>query len=273
MRRFFLSWISFALFVALLTTALSQDTWAEDGQGDESKEAAAAKPEIPPALKVYLGREIAQTMHYAGAPWLTRESREREEECSTLLKVLNAQPGQVICDMGAGNGFYSLPMAEQLQGKGQILAVDIQPEMLRLLKARAADANITCSKVVIDPPADRVYEDTRVVPIIGSYIDPYLPDGKVDLCVCIDVYHEFSHPEQMLAAIRKSLSPKGQLVLVEFRTEDPTVPIKKLHKMSKKQILKEMAPNGFKLVKQFDKLPRQHVMWFERDDDWQPPKK
>lgn len=264
-------WLTFLLVGSLLLAPSAG--WCEGDAALKQKQDQAAEDvnsEIPPGPKVYMGREIAQTMHFAGAPWLIRESREREEECSTLLEVFKVQPGQVICDMGAGNGFYSLQMAAQMEGEGQILAVDIQPEMLRLLQARAAADKIPCGKVVIDPPEDRVYEDKLIVPIIGSYVDPYLPDNKVDLCICVDVYHEFSHPEQMLAAIRKSLSPKGRLALVEFRTEDPKVPIKKLHKMSKEQILKELIPNGFKLVEEFDELPWQHVMFFERDDQWQP---
>jgi len=212
--------------------------------------AADAKPtdQIPPALGHYQGREIAQTMHYLGAPWLVRESREREEDCSTMLKKLNIMPGQTVCDMGCGNGFYTLKLAPLVGDDGQVLGVDIQPEMLHLLDEQTKEAKLT-----------------NIKPILGSLIDPRLPEGKVDLILCVDVYHEFSHPEQMLAAMRKALAPKGRLVLVEFRTEDPNVPIKPLHKMSKAQILKEIPPNGYKLVDQFDGLPWQHMMFFERD--------
>ena len=106
----------------------------------------------------------------------------------------------------------------------------------------------------------------NVTPVLGSLIDPKLPAGEVDLILCVDVYHEFSHPEQMLAAMRKSLSPEGVVALVEFREEDPRVPIKPEHKMSKKQVLKELLPNGFRLVKEFDKLPWQHMMFFGKAD-------
>jgi ubiquinone/menaquinone biosynthesis C-methylase UbiE len=106
----------------------------------------------------------------------------------------------------------------------------------------------------------------NIKPVLGSVVDPRLPEGGVDLILCVDVYHEFSNPQEMLVAMRKSLKPDGRLVLVEFRLEDPKVPIKLLHKMSKEQILKEIPPNGFKLVDQFDKLPWQHVMFFQRDD-------
>jgi cyclopropane fatty-acyl-phospholipid synthase-like methyltransferase len=208
----------------------------------------SSQAELPPALTHYKGREIAQTMHYLGAPWLTRETRNEEEDCQTLLKALKLQPGQTVCDMGCGNGFYTIEMAKLVGEKGRVLAVDIQPEMLTLLKERGKKAGVK-----------------NIEPILGTLIDPRLPDQSLDLILLVDVYHEFSHPEHMLRAMRKSLKPKGRLVLVEFRLEDPEVPIKLLHKMSKEQILKELPPNGYKLVEQFDGLPWQHVMFFERE--------
>ncbi|TWT33064.1 class I SAM-dependent methyltransferase [Blastopirellula retiformator] len=205
--------------------------------------------EIPPALTEYKGRTIAQTMHYLGAPWLIRESREREEDCTTMLKNLGLKPGMTACDMGCGNGFYTLKMAKAVGENGKVLAVDIQPEMLRLLQARAEEAELT-----------------NIERIQGDVHDPKLPEGQVDLILCIDVYHEFSHPEQMLAAMRQSLKPTGLVVLVEFRAEDDNVPIKPLHKMSKEQVNKELTANGFRLAKQFDGLPWQHMMFYARDD-------
>jgi len=220
-------------------------------RGDEpvksvNAEAVAKAEKIPPPLKFYKGREIADAMHYSGAPWLVRESREREEDCATMLKALNVKPGQTVCDMGCGNGFYTLKLAKLVGEKGQVLAVDIQPEMLSLLKERAKEEHLT-----------------NIKPILGTTVDPDLPEGHVDLILCVDVYHEFSNPEEMLAAMRKSLKRGGRVALVEFRAEDPKVPIKPLHKMSKEQILKEWPTNGFKLVDQFDKLPWQHLMFFE----------
>ena len=205
-----------------------------------------------PGPGVYKGRRIAATMHYSGAPWLTRESREREEECSQLLAALDIEPGDVICDLGCGNGFYTLPLAERVGDEGKVLAVDIQPEMLEFLTDRAEAAGL----------AD------RVEPILGTLANPKLPKAGVDLILLVDVYHELSHPEQMLEAMRRSLKPNGRVVLVEFREEDLDVPIKPLHKMSKRQIFKELAPNGFRVVEQFDELPWQHVMFFAqaRDD-------
>ena len=203
----------------------------------------------------YMGREIAVTMHYTGAPWLVRESREREEECSTLLKALNLKPDDVVCDLGCGNGFYALKIAKQVP-QGKVIGVDIQPQMLRMLRERA-----------------RISRVKNIELVLGTLSDPKLPPDQVDLVFCVDAYHEFSHPEKMLHAIRKSLTKNGRLALVEFRAEDPLVPIKPLHKMSKQPILKELIPNGFKLVGQFDALPWQHVMFFGRDESWKPSAK
>ena len=162
-----------------------------------------------------------------------------------MLKALDIKPGQVVCDMGCGNGFYTLKLAKLVGPTGKVLAVDIQPEMLHLLKERAKSANFK-----------------NIELILGSTVDPKLPTAGVDLVLCVDVYHEFSNPQEMLAAMRKSLKPGGKLVLAEFRAEDPKVPIKPLHKMSKEQVMKELPPNGFKLVEDFERLPWQHLFFF-----------
>ena len=209
---------------------------------------------IPPARTNYLGRKIAQTMGFQGADWLIRQTREEEERPSEVIKQLDLKPGMVVADIGCGNGFYSLTMAKQILPGGKVLAVDIQPEMLHLLELRAKDGQVE-----------------NIEPILGSLVSPKLPEGKVDLVLLVDVYHEFSHPKQMLAEIRKSLSETGQVALLEYREEDRSVPIKPLHKMSKRQILREYRANGFRLSKQYDGLPWQHLMWFEADPDWVAP--
>jgi SAM-dependent methyltransferase len=227
---------------------------------DLLKPAAPPKPPAtqsekePPALTHYMGREIAQTMHFAGAPWLTRESRDREEEPAKLMRALNLKKGQTVCDLGCGNGFYTTKMADAVGPEGVVLAVDIQKEMLDMLRRRAEQANLK-----------------NIQPILGTTWDPKLPENKIDLVLLVDTYHEIDHPVEILAAIRKSLSKTGRLCLVEFRAEDPDVPIKPLHKMSKQQIMKEIPANGFKLVEEFDGLPWQHVMFFERDESWKGP--
>lgn len=200
--------------------------------------------EIPPPQTHHHGREIAQTMHYTGAPWLVRESRQREEDCRMLLGALGVRPGQTICDLGCGNGFYTLELARRVGPRGTVYAVDVQPEMLQMLVRNAAEAKLK-----------------NIRPVLGTPIDPRLPAGSVDMVLCIDVYHEFSHPEAMLGKIRESLAADGRLVLAEFRGEDPAVPIKPLHKMTKAQVRVELEPAGFEIVREFDRLPWQHLIF------------
>jgi ubiquinone/menaquinone biosynthesis C-methylase UbiE len=205
---------------------------------------------IPPAQTHHMGREIAQTMHFTGAPWLVRESRQREEDCRTMLRALGIKPGQTVCDMGCGNGFYTLQLARLVGPRGLVYAVDIQPEMLQMLARNAAEARLA-----------------NIRPVLGTPIDPRLPAGEIDMMLCVDVYHEFSHPDAMLAKIKESLAPDGQLVLVEFRGEDPSVPIKPLHKMTKAQVRAELEPAGFEMVREFDRLPWQHLLFLGVRDD------
>ncbi|MCA9131938.1 MAG: class I SAM-dependent methyltransferase [Planctomycetales bacterium] len=229
----------------------SQEVGSQEAGSTEAVDSAV----IPAGRTTYLGRTIAQTMSYHGAAWLIRDNREDEERPSEVLQQLGLKPGMVVCDLGCGNGYYTLLMAPLVAaGGGKVLAVDIQQEMLHLLALRSKAEGID-----------------NVEPILGTIVDPRLPPHSVDLVLLVDVYHEFSHPEQMLAALRKSLAPAGLIALLEYRQEDRTVPIKPLHKMSKRQILKEYRANGLRLVKQYDGLPWQHLMFFERDPDWQAP--
>lgn len=243
-----LSWIRTrgvnACLLLLVFAMLSpRIVWSQRASADEATQAA---PDAAPTH--YMGREIAQTMHYLGAPWLTRDERQREEDCALMLKKLDVREGMTVCDMGCGNGFYTLQLAKMVGPKGRVYAVDIQPEMLRLMEARAAEEGLE-----------------NIESVLGDVDNPKLPADSIDLILCVDVYHEFSHPEPMLGAMRNSLKKAGAMVLVEFREEDPEVPIKPLHKMSKKQIIKEMDANQLKLVRQFDGLPWQHMMFFGRN--------
>lgn len=240
------------LAASVLASAATADDLLKPATRPTTRPAASA-PE-PPALTHYMGREIAQTMHFAGAPWLTRESRDREEEPAKLMKALNLKVGQTVCDLGCGNGFYTLKLAKEVGPTGKVYAEDIQPEMLTMLEERTKKENLK-----------------NIQPVLGTLTDPKLPENSCDLILLVDVYHEIDHPVEMLANIRRSLSPRGRLVLVEFRAEDDNVPIKPLHKMSKPQITKELTANGYKLADQYDDMPWQHVMFFQRDDSWKGP--
>src|SRR5262245_5053489 len=193
-----------SLLIAVVLTVAALPSAAQESQPAKARQ--VRRP--PPALKEYMGRRIAQTMHYTGAEWLTRDNREQEERCSLMLVNLGVKRGMTICDMGCGNGFYSLQLAKMTGEAGVVYGVDIQPEMLTFLRQRAELQGVP-----------------NIKPVLGTFTDPKLPKGKIDLILLVDVYHEFSHPEQMLAAMRESLSPEGVCALVEFRAEDPTVPI------------------------------------------------
>ncbi len=238
----------FWTFVLLLATVTTVACPSALGQ-EASKPDRDTHRKVPPPLTHYMGREIAQTMHYQGAEWLIRDEREREERCSMMLANLGLKKGMTVCDMGCGNGFHTLKIAELIGEQGQVIGVDIQPKMLEFLRDRMEEQGIE-----------------NVIPILGSLHNPRLPANSIDLILLVDVYHEFSHPVQMLAAMRKGLKPDGVIVLVEFRAEDPDVPIKPLHKMSKQQVNQELTANGFKLVRQFDELPWQHMMCFGKAD-------
>ena len=200
----------------------------------------------PPALLEYKGREIARTMHWQGAPWLMRKLREEEEKTSEMIMELKLKPGISVADIGSGNGYHTLMMAKIIGEKGQAYAVDIQPEMLIMLEERAKKAGMENIKL-----------------IENRFWDADLPEKSVDFVLMADVYHEFSHPQQMLSSIKKSLKQDGVVCLLEFKSEDPKVPIKPEHKMSKAQVIKEMSSNGFVLSRSYDKLPWQHLLFFK----------
>lgn len=208
------------------------------------------KKETPPKpLTTYMGRRIALTMSYHGIPWLNRSERIDEERPAELLEQLKLKDGMVVCDMGCGDGYHAFQMAPMVGPTGKIIAVDIQPEMLQELSRKMKQTEIH-----------------NIDTVLGELWDPKLESESVDLLLMVDVYHEFAYPVQMLSAIRKSLKKDGLVALVEFRAEDPTVPIKPEHKMSKAQAKKEFKKNGFKLVREYDKLPWQHVMFFAVDE-------
>jgi ubiquinone/menaquinone biosynthesis C-methylase UbiE len=197
--------------------------------------------------KFYMGREIAHVMGHQAADWLERANRDEEEHTEKLVEQLPIKAGDVVADLGAGTGYYSRRLAKKVGEKGTILAVDIQPEMLQLLTNKLAELKIT-----------------NVQPVLGTITDPKLPPAAVDLVFLVDVYHEFDHPFEMMAAICRSLKPGGRVVFVEFRGEDPQVPIKEVHKMTEAQVRKEMSPHPLQWVETIGVLPRQHIMVFKK---------
>lgn len=211
-------------------------------EGAQTSAAPSASTD-PPGF--YLGRQIAPTMSHEGADWLIRPEREAEESSARMLKELKLEPGMTACDFGAGNGFHTLVMAKSVAPKGRAVAIDIQPEMLELLRGRAKAAAVG-----------------NVDTILSTATDPKLPPATCDLILLADVYHELDDPAGVLGHLKRALKPKGVLAMLEFRAEDPKVPIKPEHKMSRAQIMKELEANGFTLARSFDELPWQHLMFF-----------
>lgn len=238
---------------AFLPSAIADELADRSGQDEAATTGDSSSGEFPSRQRTeYMGRTIAPTMHFSGAGWLTRPTREQEEQPLKLLKSLDIKPGQTICDFGCGNGYHSLQLAKRVGPIGSVHAVDIQPEMLEFLKERAGPRGLE-----------------NITLIQATDENPGLSPAAYDLVLMVDVYHELSDPEKVLTAVRKGLKPDGRLVLVEFREEDENVPILPLHKMSQVQAVKELEANGFKLVDQYDRLPWQHVLHFSRDDSSQ----
>ena len=194
--------------------------------------------------KYYLGREIAQVMGHQGIPWLERDNREDEEAPSKAISLIDLKADQVIADIGAGSGYYSFRIAQRFP-ESQVIAVDIQPEMLEFIKRRSRDIDVS-----------------NIETQLGTIEDIKLPAETIDAALFVDAYHEFSHPYEVMQEVVAALSPRGRLALVEYRGEDRSVPIKALHKMTVAQAEKEMAAVGLALDTVHDELPWQHVMIF-----------
>ncbi|MEM9255150.1 MAG: class I SAM-dependent methyltransferase [Pseudomonadota bacterium] len=197
--------------------------------------------------KIYMGREISHVMGHLGAGWLERPERVQEERTDLLLNLLPLERGDTVADIGAGTGYFTLPMAARVGPEGWVLGVDIQPEMLAILAQRQRSLGVN-----------------NVRPVLATESDPSLPQGEVDLVLMVDAYHEFSHPREVMDHVVESLAPNGKVALVEYRGEDPTVPIKPLHKMTVAQAEREMAAVGLQLHTVHHDLPWQHVMIFRR---------
>jgi SAM-dependent methyltransferase len=196
--------------------------------------------------RTYFGREIAHYMTHHGIPWLERDTRESEERLGALLDALDLKPGMCVADIGAGSGRLTVPMARRV-APGIAYANDIQPEMLAFLEARARTEGLANLKG-----------------ILGDTSDTMLPDGTVDLVLMVDAYHEFDHPWEMTRSIVRALRPGGRVALVEYRAEDPEVPIKELHKMTEAQARREFEAAGMRWVRTDPRLPWQHLIWFEK---------
>jgi ubiquinone/menaquinone biosynthesis C-methylase UbiE len=264
LRAVFATHLASLILTVLLTFPREVHAQQADGPAPVGQQAdgapdrpAAKKTRTVPQSKVrrdrpgfYMGRPIADVMSWQGVDWLFRETRMDEEQPEAMLDALKIPPGATVADVGAGAGYHSVRLARRVGPGGTVLATDVQPEMIQMLKqnARAAGA-------------------TNIKPLLCSSRSTMLPDGKVDLILMVDVYHECTDPETTLHGLRKALRPGGRLVLVEFRGEDAEVPIKPEHKMTLKQVRREVEPQGFGFVTSLEFLPWQHIIIFDKPAD------
>ncbi|MDA7757394.1 class I SAM-dependent methyltransferase [Opitutales bacterium] len=196
--------------------------------------------------KFYMGREISKVMGHLGASWLERPKREQEERTDLLIQGLELKPSDNVADIGSGSGYFSFRMAK-LVPEGKVFAVDISPQMIGIVRAKMAQLKVS-----------------NISPTQSTITQTKLPKNSIDTALIVDAYHEFSHPLEMATSIFSSLKPGGKLVLIEYRMEDQSVPIKLLHKMSEKQARLEMKVAGFKWEKTLKMLPQQHFMIFRK---------
>ena len=221
------------MLLALVTAALTTS-------GGTASQAVAA-----PGIHPISGRQIAPVMSHAAADWLDRPGRGAEERPERALDAIGIKAGQVVADVGAGSGYYTVRLARRVAPGGRVYATDIQPEMIALLRERLAREKVS-----------------GVDPVLATDVDPRLPEGSLDLVLMVDVYHELSHPQAMLRKLKRSLKPGGRLVLIEFRKEDPDVPIRFEHKMSVAEARLELEAEGYRLDRVSDVLPWQHILIF-----------
>ncbi len=205
------------------------------------------RPNVEGIGKFYMGREISHVMGHRGARWLERPEREREEGTTEMINCLKLKEGDNVADIGVGTGYIAWRMAKKIGPKGTVYGVDIQPEMLEHLAQNMAKRGLK-----------------NVKGVMGTIKDPKLPPNSMDLVIMVDVYHEFSFPYEMMQGIVKALKPGGRVAFVEYRGEDPKVPIKRLHKMTEAQVKKEAALFALKHVETYKKLPWQHVVFFRK---------
>jgi SAM-dependent methyltransferase len=217
--------------------------------GSSQPSAPVEKGAVVDGRRSYEGRPIADTCSYLGAEWLDRPEREAREQPERILDLIDIRPGSTVADVGAGTGYFTVRLAKRVGAQGEVIATELQPEMLRILDHRVSKAGL---------------ENVRLVR--GTEHQVKLPERCCDLVLMVDVYHELSDPAGVMAGVRRALRERGRLVLVEYKGEDASIPIKPEHKMTLAQIKKELEPLGFALVKSHEELPDQRVVVFTRDD-------
>jgi precorrin-6B methylase 2 len=236
-----------AVALCLLIFLSHTTAWAQAPDATPAQRYTTTRPTADGIGKRYMGREIASVMGWQGAAWLEREEREREERTDLLMAALALQPGMVVADVGAGTGYLARRMAKAVGSSGKVLAVDVQPEMIQMLKQLAQQAALP-----------------QIVPVLCTPTDVGLQPTSVDLAIMVDVYHELAYPYEVLSSVIRALKPGGRVVFVEYKAEDFRVPIKELHKMTEAQIKREAAAHPLVWERTVATLPWQHVVVFRK---------
>lgn len=241
------SWLLSLTLATLALPGVSCSSFAS-GQADQAPAGPVDEQGRLPLRvgKLVKKRQIAPVMNVAHAGWLTRPERDAEEQPDRVVEALRIPSGGTVVDLGAGVGYFTWRLARAVGLQGRVIAVDIQPGMIDLLAENLAKRGIT-----------------NVEPVLAAEDDPKLPEG-VDLVLLVDVYHELQQPERTMEHVRRALAPEGRVVLIEYRKEDPGIPIQPLHKMTAEEVRNELEPMGFRLDEQLDFLPRQHILIFKR---------
>lgn len=227
----------------LLAAGCGVTSTVQAQRADESVEGERKPLQIGKLIKK---RQIAPVMSVAHADWLTRPERDSQEQPDRVVAELRIPAGATVVDLGAGVGYFTWRLAKQVGPAGKVIAVDIQEGMLDLLRQNLAARDITNTEIVL-----------------GSPDNPHLPAGAVDLALLVDVYHELAEPEKTMEHVRRSLKPGGRVVLIEYKKEDPNIPISPLHKMTVAEVRSELEPVGFRLAERLDFLPTQHILIFK----------
>ena len=245
LARLLLRVLGALLLVAGVGACASAERDAEAG-GAAARSEVRAEHHPEGTGRFYMGREIAAVMGHQGAGWLERPARETAELPGRIVKALDLKPSDVVADIGAGTGYLSFRISRKVP-HGRVLAVDIQPELLDMIRARMERAGVT-----------------NIVPVLGTEADPNLPDEAVDVALMVDAYHEFAYPYEMMTHVARALKPGGRVVLVEYRGEDRTIPVRELHKMTEAQARREMQAVGLIWRETQDILPQQHLIVSEK---------
>ncbi|NNF04059.1 MAG: class I SAM-dependent methyltransferase [Rhodothermales bacterium] len=239
--------LNLPIAIVLLTCAQLILAGCGGGPSGESPYTEGASVTEGGSGRFYMDREIAgpiESEHEAF--WLDASARDVADLPNRLLKVLELNPSAVVADIGAGTGYFTFRLAREVP-HGRVYAVDVVPALLDTIRVRATEAGLR-----------------NVNPVLGTFTDPNLPPGRLDLILIVASYHEFSHPREMLASMLAALKPGGRLAVVEYRGEDPTIPVPEAHRMTEEQIRREITASGFDFRSSLEALPQQHVLIFAK---------